>query len=102
MIVEDHVVDADATAGFASLGATAGGQHAAALGLMAGVTIGDSDEAHAVTGSDPLRRRAGSADVAVVRVRAERNDVELRLLRVHRRRQRRADAHRSHRDQAPD
>ncbi len=78
VIVEDDVFDADALAGLDGFGAPPCRERAAAFGLMAGVAVGDRDEADLVAQRGPFRGRAAGADVAVVRVRAERDDVQRR------------------------
>ena len=77
MVVEDDVLDADAAAGFLRLGAAPRRERAATLGLVPGVAVGDRDEPHAMAERGVLRRRAARALIAVVGMRAERDDVQL-------------------------
>ena len=57
MVVEDDVLDADAAAGLLRLGAAPRGQRAAAFRLVAGVAVGDRDEADADGPARPTWRR---------------------------------------------
>ena len=77
VIVQHDVVDTDAPSGFLCFGAATRGERATALGLMPGVAIRDRDEANAVPEGRQLRCRAAGLLVAIVLVRAERDDVEL-------------------------
>ena len=79
VIVEDDVLDADSATGFARFGATPRGERAAAFGLMAGVAVGHRHESHAVAEGRVLRRNASGALIAVVGMRAERDDVQLAI-----------------------
>jgi hypothetical protein len=49
---------------------------------MAGVTVGDRDEPDPVAHGRPFRRNAAGAAVAVVGMRAERDDVQLLSARL--------------------
>ena len=81
MIVEDDVLDADAASGFLGFGAPPRRQGAAALGLVPRVAVGDRDEADAMAERGEFRRGAARALVAVVRMRAKRDDVEFAVRR---------------------
>ena len=71
------------------LGAAPRGERAAAFGLMPGVAVGDRDESHAMAERRVFRGHASGPLIAVVRVRAECDDIELavraRRLRARRR-----------------
>jgi hypothetical protein len=58
-------------------GAAPRGERAATLRLMARVTIGDRHESNAVAKGRILSRDAAGALIAVVRVRAKRDNIEL-------------------------
>ena len=77
VVVEHDVLDADAAAGFLRLGAAPRRERASALGLMSRVAVGDRDEPHAMAERGVLRRRAAGALIAVVGMRAKRDDVQL-------------------------
>ena len=76
MVVEDDVLDADPTAGLLRLGAPPCAKLRAALLLMAGIAVGDRDEAHVMPGGRPLRGHAACVQIAVVGMRTERDDVQ--------------------------
>ena len=76
MIVEHDVLDAERRADLLRLRPPSRGQRAAALRLVTGVAVGHRDESHLVAERRPLRRRAAGADVAIVRVGAERDDAK--------------------------
>ena len=80
MVVEHHVLDADAAAGLLRLGAPPHGELAAALLVVTGIAVGDGDEPHLVAERRPFGRRAAGADVTVVGVRTERDDAERLIL----------------------
>ena len=81
MVVEHDVLDAEALAGFLRLGPPPRAERGAALGLVPRVPVGERHEPHAVARLRPLDRRATGADVAVVGVRSEDDDVERPILR---------------------
>ena len=77
VVVEDDVLDADAAAGFLRLGAAPRGERAAAFGLMTRIAVGHRDEPHAMAERGIFRRGAAGALIAVVGMRAKRDDVQL-------------------------
>ena len=76
VVVEDDVVDADATAGFDGLGAPAHGELAAALLVVAGIAVGDRDEADLGARGDPFGGDPPGADVAIVGMGPEGDDAQ--------------------------
>ncbi len=76
-VIEDDVLDPDAAAGFLRLGAASGRERAAAFGLMTRVAVGHRNESHAMAEGRYLPGRAAGALIAIVGMRAKRDDVEL-------------------------
>ena len=81
MVVQDDVVDADAAAGFDGFGSAPHCQLSAAFLVVPRIAVGDRHEPDLVAGGSPFGGDAPRADVAIVRMRAKRDNAQ-RLLRV--------------------
>ena len=77
MVVEDDVLDADATARLLRFRAAPGGERSATLRLVTRVPVRDRHESDTMAQRRILGSNAARALVTVVRVGAERNDIEL-------------------------
>ena len=80
VIVEHNILDSDTLAGFPRFVSPAPGESSSSLALMAGVAVGHGDKSHVMPHGRPFGAYSGGAAVAIVRVRAEGDDVDLSLL----------------------
>src|SRR5258708_37611691 len=84
MVMVEHIVlDSQAPSGSLGFETPSLGQCAAALGLVAGVAIGDGDELDQVSQLGELSGSARRTDVAVVGMSAESDDMDLVVLGQH-------------------
>ncbi len=83
MIAQDLVFgDSEAARGLLCFRITAPGERAAALLLMAGISIGDGKKFHCIAGLRKLRGGAGEFAIAVVRVGADSDDSKNATIRL--------------------
>ena len=88
VIVQNFVLDSQAPRGFLGLAQPPLRQCGAAHGLMAGIPIGDRNELDRVAQARKQCGRSRCANIAIVRMRAERDDPNLLSLRQQRARAR--------------
>ena len=79
VIVEDDALDAEHLVGLLDFGLAADGERAARLAPVADVAVGHGDEEHVMPELGPARGRAAGLNLAVVGMRAERDDAELAI-----------------------
>ena len=79
VIIEHDVLDADAAPGFLCLGSSPRSEGASAFRLMSCITVGHRHEPDAMPKRGELRGRTAGALVAVIRMGAKRDDVQLAI-----------------------
>ena len=81
MDLQDVVRNAEALSGLCRFGSAPACQRRSAHRRMSRVTVGAGDELDSMSQLRPQGRGSADADIAVVRMRAKRDDSELRPLR---------------------